>query len=301
MAEAAFTADEIVPEATCTTDKVVAETDSTADQVVIEAASTTDEVVAEAASTNDQVVAEAVSKADEVVVLTMLTFCCSSQKMSFTEKHFTLYWTLLADSKLTLDPNSLIDFRTDFLRMCRCMTASLGLSLAGVLAAALCLGPVARASPRTSRALGLALSFAATAAFTVNVVVATFPGSPGSEPSSVYWVSLACLALSFYLCVCHVEICLAGAAAPAKRREGEGEYVPLVPPGPSASGWSTCSRTTATPSDDEESTVDDGSATKLMLVLRPEQDEASALTFDAPMKPPATAGKFRYSRSNSRP
>ena len=52
-AEAASTADEVVPEAASTADEVTAEAAFAADEVAAEAASTADEVVADAASTAD--------------------------------------------------------------------------------------------------------------------------------------------------------------------------------------------------------------------------------------------------------
>ena len=86
-----------------------------------------------------------------------------------------------------------------------------------------------RAFAKKPQLLGTIVSVLVAIAFAINAGLSTSPGSPGSEPSNIYWASWVCFALAFYLCMCHVEICLATwRTLPDKRMDGSHEQVQFV-------------------------------------------------------------------------
>jgi hypothetical protein len=86
-----------------------------------------------------------------------------------------------------------------------------------------------RAFAKKTQLLGNILSITVAISFAVNAGLSTSPGSPGSEPSNIYWASWVCFALAFYLCMCHVEMYLATwRTSPDKRMDGSHEQVQFV-------------------------------------------------------------------------
>jgi len=204
--------------------------------------------------------------------------------------------------------------------VCRYTIAGMVFGFLGVLAS---LGYllVERVFPDNHQSLGIMLSVAVTISFAINAGLLTSPGSPGSEPSNLYWASWICLALSFYLCVCHVEMYMASKTTPTKENIIESsEQVPLVQhnrmPTPhkravskssikeslgGSMSESTYSDTTSSHSDtsyddddDSSSSESTGDDSKSELVLLLAQDEVSNLTQP---KTGTQAGGSRFSLS----
>jgi len=157
--------------------------------------------------------------------------------------------------------------------------------------------------------MGIILSVVVAILFAINASLQTSPGSPGSEPSNLFWASWICFGLSFYLFVSHVEIHL----APKKTRpnnvpETSEAVVPHVQPqvptsrvrsdyrpvetasagSSSTSSGSTYSESTSnstSSNDDDSSGSESMNDSDLVLLLLPSKNNESAITFASSMKP----------------
>ena len=112
---------------------------------------------------------------------------------------------------------------------CQYTISGVVFALAGILASLAYL-LVERTFPSKSKSPGIFLSLFATVSFAINAGLSTSPGAAGSEPSNLYWSSWVCFALSFYLCMCHVDMYMESRTSTTTDDKSvqATEYVPLV-------------------------------------------------------------------------